>query len=206
MPDMNQVLMEQLGGVLQTEYCVLRHSNGCFSYFPHRWTLVVYEYVRSTAWQFVYRPERSWDSKMSFKNHLSASKYPQPASQSCCLGWLSRCSLCRKQLYFTSLKGGAGSVFSFGQKHWLWMSQEGRTRHPPVFPIALDRPPQLFLQHLVVAEPLLLVFESILATSSLSESPDDRISSRPLRWKHRQRAVNTQRQAEEIRLCVLCVL
>lgn len=37
-----------------------------------------------------------------------------------------------------------------------------------------------FLQHLVVAEPLLLDFESILATSSRRVSPDDRISSLPM--------------------------
>lgn len=82
--------------------------------------------------------------------------------------WLS---LRRKQLNFTiSLKGEAGSVFSFG----LWES------------LALGRPAQLLLQHLVVAELLLLVLVSIFATSSLRESPDDRISSRPLKWKQRQ--------------------
>lgn len=43
--------------------------------------------------------------------------------------------------------------------------------------------PELFLQHLVVTEVLLPVFVSILATSSLRESPDDRINSLPLEGK-----------------------
>lgn len=67
-------------------------------------------------------------------------------------------------------------------------------------PITLETP-QVFLQHLVVAEPWLEAFGSILATSSLRESPDDRISSLPLRPKHQQLLGHS-----DLSLRVLCVL
>lgn len=53
-------------------------------------------------------------------------------------------------------------------------------------------------QHLVVIEHLSLVFESILATSSLRDSPDDRISSLPL--KREQHDVNKQLQRGQVNL------
>lgn len=70
------------------------------------------------------------------------------------------------------------------------------------FQLHFDRPPQLLLQHLVIAEPLLLAFGSIFATSSLRESPDDRISSLPLRWQQRHNYKHTATGRSD---CVYCV-
>lgn len=53
-------------------------------------------------------------------------------------------------------------------------------KSPSECPVALDGPGEFFPQHLVVTEFFLVVPDSVLATSNLRVSPDDRMSSLPL--------------------------
>lgn len=106
---------------------------------------------------------KNWVAKMSPDHSLSPS---------CCSLRLSRRFLQQQK----SLWLEAGSVFFFGL-----MGIFGWIKHPLGF---FFFPPQVLSQQAVIAEVPLLVLGSILATSSRRESPDDRISSLPLRWRH----------------------
>lgn len=191
-PDTNQVLiLEQPGGVPQTDYCVLRHSNTCFSCFPHHQTRgAVYEYMRSLTQSLFAATAQS-----ALKNLSWTVRRPEYGhSWSWWAHWVSPAAVClivstqkTRQLRNTSEGRSRKCVFLWlgdpsSDKYWLWKSQEGRTKRPNCTWSSSTAQ----LQHLVVAELLLLVFVSIFATSSLRESPDDRISSRPLKWKQRQ--------------------
>lgn len=156
---------------IQIDVSQQRFATG--SYFPHRQARMVYE----CGVEFVYRPERSCDSKMSFyKLDHAHSLLSVQLLWADCLN-THRTALFHKKSEMRSRK----CVFL----HPVRNTDFGYSRkdEPNVLPYSqlhLIVHTQLFPQHLLVAELLLLVFESILATSSLRESPDDRISSRPV--------------------------
>lgn len=88
----------------------------------------------------------------------------------------------KKEEVCVSLVGGNPSC----EKYWLW-DEVHALRYSQ---IALYRPLTLFLQHVAKVEALMPALESMLATRSLSVSPDERISSRPLKRTHNKSDVS----------------
>lgn len=187
------LILQQLDEALQTEYCVLRHSNRCFT------TAICHRQLLSSL------PKPSWFMSLFIgqKEAVTAKwafinlTMPTVSSQSCC------CGLIVSNNSSISQRDEKQEVcFSFILWEILTLDAAGRM-NLQYSQLHLIVHTQLFLQHL--AELLLLVVESIFATSSLRESPDDRISSRPL--KHRETTGCTEAVTGEIRLIsAVCTL